>query len=234
VKAPSPKTIVMAMSTHHPQAATADADRTQRRAMGSLPAAISLLAGPALIALGLALHTSPWSGTVPDLAAIDAHHGQMLLSLNLSLAAFPFLYGSVVAIAVAARRSRWLAGSGLACSFLGLTAMLVNGLVDLPLIMMAGIDERAGFAELATTLDTQLPIVAYLFPLYLIGTVLLAGALWRAKAVPRWSALCIGVGGLFPLAVITGIGTTALIIAAIRIAGSIPIAKALLARPADA
>jgi hypothetical protein len=158
----------------------------------------------------------------------------MLLSLNLSLAAFPFLYGSVVAIAVAARRSRWLAGSGLACSFLGLTAMLVNGLVDLPLIMMAGIDERAGFTELATTLDTQLPIVSYLFPLYLIGTVLLAAALWRAQAVPRWSALCIGVGGLFPLAVITGIGTTALIIATIRIAGSIPIAKALLARPADA
>ncbi|MEV4165008.1 hypothetical protein [Nonomuraea dietziae] len=234
MKTPHPKAIVMAMSTHQPPAATADADRSGRRAMGSVLAATCLLAGPALIGLGLALYTSPWSGTVPDLAAIDAHHGQMLLSLNLSLLAFPFLYGSVVAIAVAARRSPWLASSGLACSLLGLTAMLVNGLVDLPLIMMAGIDERAGFAELATALDTRLPIVSYLFPLYLIGTVLLAGALWRAKEGPRWSALCIGVGGLFPLAAITGIGPTALIIASIRIAGSIPIVKALLTRPAGA
>jgi uncharacterized membrane protein len=224
----------MAMSTYNPPADAADVSRTGRRTMGSVLAALSLIVGPVLIALGLALYTNPWSDSVPDLTAIDAHHGQMLLSLNLSLAAFPFLYGCVVAIAVAGRQAPWLAGSGLACSFLGLTAMLVNGLIDLPLIMMADIDERTGFAELATKLDTQLPIVSYLFPLYLIGTVLLAAALWRAKAVPRWSALCIGVGGLFPLAVITGIGATALIIAAIRIAGSIPIVKTLLARPEGA
>ncbi|WP_327582552.1 hypothetical protein OHA25_42455 [Nonomuraea sp. NBC_00507] len=218
------------MSAHHPIPAADVATATSHRAMGSVLAAISLIAAPALLALGLALYTSPWLDSVPDYAAIDTGHAQMLLSTNLSLAAFPFLYGSAVAVAMVARRARWLAGTGLACSFLGLTAMLVNGVVDLPLIMMAGIGDRTGFAELATKLDTQLPIVSYLFPLYLLGTILLAAALWRTRTVPRWSAVCIGAGGLFPLAIITGIGATALVIAAIRIAGAIPLVKTLLSK----
>ncbi|MFI7132415.1 hypothetical protein ACIBQ1_42530 [Nonomuraea sp. NPDC050153] len=220
------------MSTQHPIPVTDVAAATGRRAMGSVLAAISLIAAPALLALGLALYTSPWHDSIPDYAAIDTDHAQMLLSTNLSLAAFPFLYGSAIAIAVVARRAPWLAATGLACSFLGLTAMLVNGMVDLPLIMMAGIDDRTGFAEVATKLDTQLPIVSYLFPLYLLGTIMLAAALWRTKTVPRWSAVCIGTGGLFPIAIITGIGATALIIAAIRIAGALPLVKTLLSRPA--
>ncbi|MCM3883709.1 nucleotidyltransferase domain-containing protein [Frankia sp. R82] len=62
-------------------------------------------------------------------------------------------------------------------------------------------------------------------------------ALWRAAPLPRWSAgplvrwsaVCIGIGGLFPLAITAGVGAIVLPIAAIRIAGSIPLVKTLLA-----
>jgi hypothetical protein len=53
----------------------------------------------------------------------------LLLSFNLAAAAFPFLFGSVVAISVAAGRSRLLAGTGLACSMPGLAAMFANAMV---------------------------------------------------------------------------------------------------------
>jgi hypothetical protein len=89
-----------------------------------------------------------------------------------------------------------------------------------------------------------------MFPLYLAGAILAAIALWRSRAVPPWAALAIGAGGLFPLALVTGIGALRLPIghsglvplalvtgvgvltlpvAALRIAGSMPLAKALLA-----
>lgn len=218
------------MTTHvAPAAATRTDTPAARRPMGSLLAVVSLIAGPALIALALATLTDPWNGNEPDYGTIDTHHGLLLLSFNLAAASFPFLLGSVVALAAAARRSRWLASSGLVCSVFGLMAMFGNSMLSLPLVQMNGIDDRAGLTELATRLDSPPLVALYAFPLYLLGAVLLAAALWRSAALPRWSAICIGIGGLFPLAIAAGVGAIALPIAAVRIAGSVPLVKTLLA-----
>lgn len=121
----------------------------RRRPMGSIIAVVSLVLGPALLGLALATLHDPWNGDVPNYATIDNENGQLMLSFNLAAAAFPFLFGSVMALAVAARRSRLLAGSGLACSVLGLCAMLANAMFSMTLVLMYGIDDRAGLDQFA-------------------------------------------------------------------------------------
>jgi hypothetical protein len=199
------------------------------RPMGSWLAVISLIVGPGLIALALASLPDLWNGTLPDYHTIDTRHDQAMLSFNLAAASFPFMFGSVVALAIAARRSRLLAATGLACSFFGLTAMLANAMLSMPLVLMNGITDHNGLDRLATRLDSPPLVPLFLFPLYFVGAILLAVALWRSGAVSGWAALAIGVGGMFPVALLTGVGVLALPIAAIRIAGSIPVIKRLLA-----
>ncbi|MEU9017824.1 hypothetical protein [Actinomadura sp. NPDC048394] len=210
---------------------TTAADTAPRtaRPMGSLLTAISLVIGPALIALALATLPDLWNGSLPDYHTIDTQHDQAMLSFNLAAASFPFMFGSVVALAIAARRSRRLAATGLACSFFGLTAMLANAMLSMPLVLMSGITDHTGLDRLATRLDSPPLVPLFLFPLYFVGAILLAIALWRSGTVSGWAALAIGVGGMFPVALLTGVGALALPIAAIRIAGSIPIIKRLLA-----
>jgi hypothetical protein len=203
--------------------------RAEHRPMGSLLATVSLIAGPALIALALATLTDPWNGNLPNYDTINSKHSLLIWSFNFAAASFPFLFGSVVALAVAARRARWLAGSGLACSMLGLAAMFGNAMLSMPLVLMNGIEDHRGLDQLATRLDSPPLLALWAFPLFFLGSILLAAALWRSGAVPRWAAVSVGIGGLFPVAMLTGIGVLALPVAALRIAGSIPVIKKLLA-----
>jgi hypothetical protein len=80
---------------------------------------------------------------------------------------------------------------------------------------VAGIGDRAGLAERATRLDSNLP-VEYLIPLYLDDS---AGGRGRC---PVGAAVC--VGDLF-----SGVRAVALV-AGVRIAGSITLVKTLLSR----
>jgi hypothetical protein len=203
--------------------------RVGHRPMGALLASVSLVAGPALIALALATLNEPWIGNKPDYAVIENQHGQLMLSFNLAAASFPFLFGSVVALSVAAARSRRLASTGLACAMLGLAAMFANAMLSVPLVLMNGIGDHAPLDQLAARLDTPPLVSLWLFPLFFVGSLLQAAALWRSRAVPTWAAVCVGVGGLFPVAILTGVGALALPIAALRITGSVPVIKNLLA-----
>jgi hypothetical protein len=203
---------------------------TGHRPMGSLLATVSLIAGPALIALALATLTDPWKGNLPDYDTINNRHSLLMWSFNFAAASFPFLFGSVVALAVAARRARWLASSGLACSMLGLAAMFGNAMLSMPLVLMNGIDDHPGLDQLAVRLDSPPLLALWAFPLFFVGSILLGAALWRSNAVPRWASISVGMGGLFPVAMLTGIGVLALPVAALRIAGSVPVIKNLLAR----
>jgi hypothetical protein len=213
-------------------ARTADTStRLPSRPFGTV-ASLSLVLGPALLSLALATLSDPWNGDLPDYGTIDTKHGLLMLSFNLAAAAFPFLFGSVVALAVVARRSPRLASAGLVCSLLGLSAMFGNAMLSVPIVLMNGINDYTELNQLAGRLDSPPLIALYAFPLFILGSLLLATALWRSRAVPVWSAVCVGIGGLIPLAVLTGIGVVALPIAAVRIAGSIPAAKTLLAKSA--
>jgi hypothetical protein len=218
--------------------------------MGALPAAVSLVLGPAQIALALATLPSIWHGNALDYRVIERGHGLAILSFSLAATTFPFLFASVLGLAVAARSTRRLAVAGLGCSVLGLSAMLANVVLSVPLVLMNGMARHDDPGTLASRLGSPPPAPLYLVPLYLAGAILAVIALWRSRAVSPWAALAIGAGGLFPLAIVTGIGALALPIGAgglvplaivagvgalvlpivaLRISGSIPLARALLA-----
>lgn len=201
-----------------------------RRSPGTLLGVASMILGPALIGLALATLHEPWRGTVPDYDIVNGEHGLLMLSFNLAAAAFPFLFGSVVALAVVARRAPRLAGIGLAFSMLGLSAMFANAMLSLPIALMNGIDGHSTLDQLAARLAEPPLVFLWAFPLFIVGSIVSAAALWRSRAVSPWAAACVGLGGLFPVAMVTGVGVLALPIAALRIAGSIPVAKRLLAR----
>lgn len=212
---------------------TLSAPATTHRPLGTLTGVVSLVLGPALIALALATLHEPWLGDLPNHDVVDHEHGLLMLSFNLVAAAFPFLFGSVFALARAARRAPRLAGAGLACSVLGLSAMFANAMLSVPIVLMNGIAEHAPLDELAGRLAQPPLVFLYLFPLFLVGSILQAVALRRAGVLSRWAALAIGVGGLFPAAMVLGIGVLALPIAALRIAGSVPIITVTLGTRMD-
>jgi hypothetical protein len=101
-------------------------------------------------------------------------------------------------------------------------------MLNVPIVLMAGIDDRAALDQLAVRLSDPPLVALYAFPLFVVGSLLLGIALWHSGAVPAWSAVCVALGGLFPIALVTGIAALALPIAALRIAGSVPVIKTLL------
>ncbi|MBB5782091.1 hypothetical protein [Nonomuraea jabiensis] len=201
---------------------------TTRRPMGTLLATASLITGPALIGLALATLPAIWNGDRPDYQVIDADHGLAMLSFNLAALAFPFLFGSAVVLAWAARRAPRLAATGLACSFLGLTAMYGNAMLSVPLMLMNGLPDHGGLDQLAGRLDSPPLFPLLLFPLFIVGSLLQSLSLWRSRAIPGWAAAAIGLGGLFPAAMLLDVPVLAVPIAALRIAGSIPVLTTLL------
>src|SRR4051812_48265908 len=82
---------------------------TRRGPVGAVLGPLSMIAGPTLIALALVTLHEPWRDDVPDYQVVDNEHGLLMLSFNLAAAAFPFLFGSVVPLATAARRTPRLA-----------------------------------------------------------------------------------------------------------------------------
>jgi hypothetical protein len=214
--------------TTQPAVTLNDTVQAGKRPMGSILAVIGLVLGPVLLSLALATLHEPWIGDAPDYDRINSEHGLLMLSFNLAAAAFPFMFGSAFALAVAARRSRRLAGAALACALLGLSAMFANGMLNVPLVLMNGIHEHSGLDQLAARLSAPPLVALFAFPLFFVGSLLAGAALWRARAVPAWAAVCVALGGLFPVAVATGVGVLALPIAALRIAGSVPIIKGFL------
>src|SRR6201999_2900041 len=108
--------------------------------------------------------------------------------------------------------------TGLVCTFLGLSAMFANSMLSVPLVLMDGIPDHAGLDQLATKLDSPPLIPLFLFPLYVVGAVIQAVALWRSRATTTWAAVAVGIGGLFPAAILAGVGAVAVPIAAFRIA----------------
>jgi hypothetical protein len=220
------------------------------RLMRAPLAVVSLGLGPALIALAIAALPSIWRASTPGYHQIERDHHLAMLSSNLAATSFPFMFASILALAVAARSTRPLAMAGLGCSVLGLSAIFANAMLSVALALLNGIADHGGPSAPASRPGSPPLIPLYLFPLYLAGAILAAIALWRSRAVPPWVALAIGAGGLLPLAIVTGIGalalpmsadgflplaivtgigTLALPIAALRIAGGIPLARALLA-----
>lgn len=72
-------------------------------------------------------------------------------------------------------------------------------------------------------------IVVYaLFPLFLVGGLVLSIGLWVSRQVPAWAAACVLVGGFVPVAAIVEIGAVAVPFTVLRVIGCVVVAMALM------
>lgn len=203
-----------------------------RRPPGTGVGIFTLFAGPVVMAAGLVLTAFDFQNDAGDLnrASIAENGGRQLLGATLSSLGVILTIGSVLAVAaLAARRQPRAAVWGATLSVLGLGSCLIYSVYDVALVATRDLDpasaDRYGRAFLAST-DSVLTY--WLFPLALVGGILLGVALWRSGQVPKWAAVFTGLGMFELAAPETGIRALIVVFAVLRIAGSVPVAKALL------
>jgi hypothetical protein len=211
----------------------ATAARSEHLAAGAIIGAVSLVLGPLLGSIGTLLRYDVWTSTYPDYPLVDKYHDQNVLGTQLVTLGFPVLVVSVFATAWVSRRSHRLTGIAVLTSVFGLAALAGKAVQNSTIIAMAGIHDHETLDTLVTNISNESPIVLWMFPLYVLGSLLLGIALWRSRAVPRWSAVLVGIGALAPISVLTGAALLGPVIAVLRIIGSIPLIKILLNRTPD-
>lgn len=209
------------------------------RPPGSSLAACALVLGPIL--LGSALALNPWDvvrddGAPNPSAIADVSDGRIALAYNLGSLGIVLTIAAMIAIAVVAGREFPRAALlGAACSVAGLCSMLVNSLFDLPYYGTRDLAPQEPLTAWGQAYQDQTAKIAVysLYPLFILGGLILAIALWRSRQVPAWAAACVLVGGFVPLAAILEVGAVAVPFTVIRVIGSLAVARALLQAPAD-
>jgi hypothetical protein len=196
------------MTTAAVSAPTRDPARHWLFTVGAL-----LLAGPILFDLGYALHpTLPMDveAALADVVDVRTQH---------AAAKAMVAFGGLLMIALFVIYRRWLVPSrgravatvGTALLALGLAANSLSQSTHGYLLYWASapeVDPAAGVdvvseAESATALVT-LPVSFWSVPVFAVGLVLVAVALWRAGSVPRWVPVGMVVAGVAAGAIGTG------------------------------
>jgi putative effector of murein hydrolase LrgA (UPF0299 family) len=145
---------------------------------------------------------APDAPVADNVAKALAHPDAMAAAAWLDLTILFFLPALVVVAALAgARTSRlaWVAGLvAVGTTIVGIAYVLA------PDVLYAGA-VQGGVTAQAVFAYTESPLVSTATPVFLVGhvlgLVLLAAALWRARAVPRWASVCLG---LYPVLEIAG------------------------------
>jgi uncharacterized protein DUF4386 len=174
------------------------------------------------------------SDEAAQLAQMAAHPDRTYLFALLTIVGSMLLLPATVALAqLSARRSPWLAYLGGGLVALGVLVAIGDsfGLLWEWQMAVPG-SNRTQMAALLNRFDTTTG-AALLFTIgglaLLTGCVLLAAALWRSHAVPRWAALALPIGAV---ANIAGFSTNSLVLldvsALILLAAFVPAALKLL------
>ena len=176
---------------------------------GRVAAATTLILGAAL---PLTSHLS--QPTLPDtddaLAWAAANPGLASLTKVLDVSALPFLFGSALVYVLLSRQSSpRLAYSGgilLGCGLVGLSA--VEGYETL-LVDLTG-DNRTSRVVLAEAAGQTSPAAVLMLLLLivgsLLGTLILAVALWRSAAIPRVAAAMVAIPLVVDVVFTEGLG----------------------------
>ena len=208
----------------------ADPPHTPTIHPAALAAAACLFTGPLVLAAGLALYRFDlWTdqGT-PNFGVLADARDQVRLSTELGMLGAALMIGAVLALAtVASRRLPRAATVGAFLGILGLVAMAYQAAFDLPLLAMEGFGSSPEVTTVAERYAELAPAFSWAYALYPLGIIILAVALDRSHLIPRWAAIALGIGGLFPVAAATGIGPLAIPFAATFIAGAVPVAHVL-------
>jgi hypothetical protein len=164
-----------------------DADNFRRTALG-----LSLIAAP-LVGLVSAFITPRFTGGMgAELVAISEHTGRWLISGFLNLISFFLFMLAVLGIVhLLGHRSVILGHVGGGLVLLGAFfhgAIIGFALVEVPLVESGGPRDR--MIEFVNQMYEGAAFMMILFPFlgFFLGWVLLAIALWRARAAPLWVA----------------------------------------------
>jgi hypothetical protein len=146
--------------------------------------------------------TASVARTVSDYAA---HPGATRAVLIADAFVFLLVPAAVAAAGLAWRRAPVLALLAAVASFVGWTAIMMLIAQD-ALVAVAGRSAYAGAqaTAIANAWSSETLVAVWLVAFiagHIVGTVLLGAALWRARAVPRWAAVAVGIA--MPLHLVT-------------------------------
>jgi hypothetical protein len=188
-----------------------------------------LLAGPILFDLGYALHPSlpmDVEGAIAEVADVRTLHAAAKVMVA---------FGGLLLIALLLTYRRWLvpgrgrafATVGTALAAIGLAANSLSQATHGYLLYWASSPDvaRSAGADVVAAAETDtspvtLPVSFWSVPLFALGLVLVAVALWRAGSVPRWVPVGMVVGGLAAGAVGTGPLMLVVLVLDIAVAGT--------------
>ena len=194
-----------------PAGSAVEAART--RLVAGLVAAtgVLLLIGESLLPKGADQHVTSRPMALAELAAAQGHRGQLLAAGLLIVFGLGGLAVTFAALSGLVRERA--AGLATLAAALGTLAAFCGAVINVlsSLIVVAatttGLPERdaAGFL-VAAQHDSHIALA--FGPTYLVGlplaSLLMSVALWRSKAVPRWTAVLFAVGMLAALSAPTG------------------------------
>ena len=201
----------MSVATSHPPPTSA---APARREAGRWPsiAKLLLLAGPVLLFTGYALHPDLPQDAAAALPEVTDARG-MTLAAKLIIAV-----GSLVMIPLilqvrhqmAAHRGRSVATAGAALVTIGMASNALSQATYGYLLWWVtdpDVSRAAGVrvADVATTeTAATLPVSFLAVPVFGVGLLLVAGGLWRARSVPGWAPIVLGLGTIASVALPVG------------------------------
>jgi hypothetical protein len=204
-------------------------DRTVAARRWLLTTGALLLAGTVLFDVGYALHPSlpvDVEGALAEVADVRTRH---------ALAKVLVAFGGLLLIALLLTYRRWLvpgrgrafATAGTALAGIGLAANSLSQATHGYLLYWASSPDIARNAgadvvavAVADTAPVTLPVTFWSVPLFAVGVLLVAVALWRAGSVPRWVPIGMVVGGVAAGAVGTGPLMLAVLVLDVVVAGT--------------
>jgi hypothetical protein len=168
--------------------------------------AASLVVGGLAVAIGTAVEpSSDNDSTIVALAKISRHLSDQRLLIITDLFAAFLLPGILCLMRLARRGAPRLAVAGGSLAFTGWLGGLVGlGSLDIVYYHAAKASDRAGAAALihAVANDWTSDLLLGIFLVgQVLGMLMLAAALWRARGAPRWAAVLLGAGPIVQVAV---------------------------------
>jgi hypothetical protein len=164
-------------------------------------ASACLIVGP-LAAVGYELVTPIDTGSnyAHQIAQAAAHPGAMNASAVFDFLGLALIPAVLLVAALARPGAPRLAAVGGAVAFAGYIGLTIVTAGDALLKAAAGVPDRTAAAALVHAYWAT-GLVGAMLAVYLVGHIagvlLLAAALWRSRAVPRWAALALAVLPLF-------------------------------------
>ena len=184
--------------------------------------AASLVVGGIAVTIGTAVEPSGDNdSTGVALAKISRHLSDQRLLIVTDLFALFMLPGILCLMRLARRRAPRLALAGGSLAFAGWLGGLVGlGSLDIVYYYGAKASDRDGVAVLIHAIAndwTSDVLLASFLVGQVLGTVLLAAALWRARVAARWAAVLLGVGSIVQVAVHDSNGVSAAVWACVTV-----------------